>query len=271
MMKRTLHIALALIFSAQFGVTDVSGQMHPESSWQHFFDEAGVKGTFVLTSLETGQTHTSDLFRAETRYLPASTFKIMNTLIALECKSIQSIDEVFRWDGEVRSYEAWNKDLSVREAFRVSAVWVYQEMARRSGRENIEKWLTASGYGNMQTGPEIDRFWLDGDIAVSPVEQILFLKKLWLHQLPFSENTQQQVKELMLTETDGNSRLYAKTGWAARVSNQIGWYVGAVENNGHVFLFALNIDIKEPSDTKYRIEITRKILDSEGIFPFGKD
>ncbi len=260
---------MALIISSQIGVKEGSGQISPENRWQKFFDEAGVKGTFVLTDLETGQTCTSDLFRAETRFLPASTFKIMNTLIALECKSISNIDEVFKWDGEVRFVEEWNKDLSVREAFRVSAVWVYQEMARRSGRENIEKWLTACAYGNMQTGPEIDRFWLDGNIAISPVEQILFLKKLWLHQLPFSAGIQQQVKELMLTETAGSSRLYAKTGWAARVSNQIGWYVGAVESRGRIFLFALNIDIKQPSDTKYRIEITRRILDSEGIFPFG--
>lgn len=237
------------------------------TSWEKYFKQAGVDGTFVLMDLKTGTTTVFNQSRSEKRYLPASTFKIMNTLVALENKSISSIDEVFKWDGTERPYEAWNKDLTVREAFRVSAVWVYQEMARRSGRETIEQWMADCSYGNMKTGPEIDRFWLDGETAISAFEQVGFLRKLYKKELPFTIKVQEQVKELMLADSSGSKRFYAKTGWAARVKHQIGWYVGFVEDGNNAWFFALNIDINKPEDTRYRIEITRDILDLEGIFP----
>jgi beta-lactamase class D len=268
-MKKTLFFSitimvLGLVFSGSaFYRTDTI----KNTSWEKYFKEAGVDGAFVLMDLKTGTTTVFNQTRSEKRYLPASTFKIMNTLIALESKSISSIDEVFKWDGTGRSYEAWNKDLSVREAFRVSAVWVYQEMARRTGRETIEQWMVNCSYGNMKTGPEIDRFWLDGETAISAIEQVGFLMKLYKKELPFSIQVQEQVKELMLTDSAGSKRFYAKTGWAARVEHQIGWYVGFVEDGNNVWIFALNIDINKPEDTRYRIEITRDILNSEDIFP----
>lgn len=130
------------------------GTLHGRS----ILTKQGLKEPCSVKPLKTGDYTIYNNKRSEKQFLPASTFKIMNTLIALECKSISSIDEVFKWDGTKRSYETWNKDLSVRDAFRVSAVWVYQEMARRTGREKIEEWMVNCAYGNMKTGPEIDRF-----------------------------------------------------------------------------------------------------------------
>lgn len=267
-MKKLLLLSCIIAFSLI-----LSGSVRPQTitrennSWEKYFKQAGVDGTFVLMDLTTGNSNIYNKNRSEKRFLPASTFKIMNTLIALESKSISSIDEVFKWDGTERPYEAWNKDLSVRQAFRVSAVWVYQEMARRTGRPAIEKWMIDCAYGNMKTGPEIDRFWLDGETAISATEQIGFLNKLYNKQLPFLSMVQEQVKELMLTDSAGSKRLYAKTGWAARLEHQVGWYVGFVEDEINTWIFALNIDINKPDDTRYRIEITRDILDSEGVFP----
>ncbi len=267
-MKKIVFIILLVVMCLHFPGSAVHETVIIQNtSWKKYFNEAGVKGTFVLLNLKTGDYTIYNNKRSEKQFLPASTFKIMNTLIALECKSISSIDEVFKWDGTKRSYETWNKDLSVRDAFRVSAVWVYQEMARRTGREKIEEWMVNCAYGNMKTGPEIDRFWLDGETAISAQEQVLFLKSLYNEKLPFSKDVQQQVKELMLADSAGDKRLYAKTGWAARVEHQIGWYVGFVENGEDAWIFALNIDINKEEDSRYRIEITRDILDEEGIFP----
>ncbi|MHC1775107.1 MAG: class D beta-lactamase [Lentimicrobium sp.] len=267
-MKKIVLIIILVVICHHFHGSAVNGNVVMQnSSWKQYFKEAGVDGTFVLLNLKTGDYFIFNKKRSEKRFLPASTFKIMNTLIALESKSISSIDEEFYWDGTARSYEAWNKDLSVREAFRVSAVWVYQEMARRTGREKIEEWMVNCNYGNMKTGPEIDRFWLDGETAISAQEQVLFLQSLYREELPFSIDVQQKVKDLMLADSAGDKRLYAKTGWAARVKHQIGWYVGFVENGDDAWIFALNIDINKEEDTRYRIEITREILDAEGIFP----
>lgn len=48
------------------------------------FSQAGIDGTIVITSLGTGQTFVHNDARAATRFPIASTFKIFNSLIALE-------------------------------------------------------------------------------------------------------------------------------------------------------------------------------------------
>ena len=240
------------------------------SSWDTIFARHHVSGTFVLYSTSRDEYYTNNKERADTRYLPASTFKIPNTLFGFQTGAIKSADEVFEWNGTDYGYNAWNRDLSIREAFRLSAVWVYQEVARRVGREAMDSLLQICRYGNMKTGPFIDRFWLEGDVAISASEQIEFLNKLWNSQLPFEKKYQQTVVEIMLAETSGNLKLYAKTGWAARIQKQIGWYVGFVETPGDIWIFALNIDIKKPEDTDARISISRQILNKEGIFPYHR-
>ena len=48
---------------------------------------------------------------------------------------------------------------------------------------------------------------------------------------------------IMLVDLTKSYKLYAKTGWTARVNKdeQIGWYVGFVENNEGIWIFAMNI------------------------------
>lgn len=267
-MKKTLFLVTLITFFAFTGKIFSQNQASTENQkWETYFAEAGLDGTFVLLNLQTRKSSVYNSKRAEHRYLPASTFKIMNTLIGLENKTVSNIDEVFKWDSVQRPYDSWNQNLSLREAFRVSAVWVYQELARRTGRPVIEYWIKKCGYGNMKTGHQIDRFWLDGEIAISANEQIEFLSLLVNEELPFSRSVQKQVKQIMLTDSVPGKKLYAKTGWAARIEKQIGWYVGFVEDGQNSWIFALNIDIKKPEDTRYRVEISRKILDTEGIFP----
>ena len=55
---------------------------------------------------------------ATERMAPCSTFKIWNALIGLESGIIASADEAFyRWDGQTRAIPAWNKNLTLKEAF----------------------------------------------------------------------------------------------------------------------------------------------------------
>lgn len=244
-----------------------SGTVRDTAAWEGYFREAGVDGTFVLLDVNTGEYSLCNSKRANTRYLPASTFKIMNTLIGLQNKTVKGTGEVFKWDGVHRDYEAWNRDLSLSEAFRISAVWVYQELATRTGRDVIEKWLKECHYGNEKTGPEINSFWLNGEIAISAVEQVEFIRALYTESLPFEKSVQQKVKEIMLVDSVNGKELHAKTGWAARIEKQIGWYVGYVRNKDQCWVFALNIEINKDEDSALRTGISRKILDREGIYP----
>ncbi len=71
------------------------------------------------------------------RFLPASTFKIPNTLIALEEGVIQNEKDIIEWDGEDKGWSQWNKDQSLETAFPLSCIWFYQELASRVGDKKI--------------------------------------------------------------------------------------------------------------------------------------
>ena len=68
-------------------------------------------------------------------FIPASTFKIPNTLIILEEGLIKDQSELIKWDGKEREYASWNKDQTLKSAFHYSCVWCYQRYAREVGDE----------------------------------------------------------------------------------------------------------------------------------------
>ena len=132
---------------------------------KHFADE-GTSGTFVGYKTEDYLIVASDKDRSGEPKLPASTFKIANSLIALETGVVGDPDkDIFKWDGVVRSIEGWNRDHTLRSAIAASAVPVYQEIARRIGAERMQKYLDLFEYGNHDIGGGIDQFWLTGACA----------------------------------------------------------------------------------------------------------
>jgi beta-lactamase class D len=119
----------------------------------------------------------NDFRRAKERFLPASTFKIFNSLAALESGVIKDQDEIIKWDSIPRGWEKWDMDHNLRSAIKYSAVWFYQELARRIGEEKMRSYINKTGYGNKNIEGGIDLFWLQGELKISAMEQIEFLKK----------------------------------------------------------------------------------------------
>ena len=224
------------------------------SFMKKWYDNNGVRGTIIISALNNSKAYVYNEERSRKRFLPASTFKIPNTLIALEEGIVKNADEIIKWDGHKWQFKSWNKDQSIRTALPISCVWFYQELAKRTGNDKYLKWLKKLNYGNMQTGKDIDTFWLNGDLRISAEEQINFLKNLYENKLPFNKDNMLLLKELLLIEQNSNYKLYAKTGLTMRVENQIGWYVGFVETEDEIWIFASNLDIKNPEDEKYRKE-----------------
>ncbi|MGD1906612.1 MAG: class D beta-lactamase [Leptolyngbyaceae cyanobacterium] len=226
------------------------------------FEDLDIEGSIVIFDLNQNLTYEHNLERNTTPFLPASTFKIPNSLIALETRVIEDDVSVVTWDGIVRSSPAWNRDLNIRLAFQASAVWFYQVLARRIGHERMQEWIADIGYGNQDIGSaaEIDAFWLTGDLRITPQEQIQFLQRLYKDELPFSENTIEIVKDIMIVEQTPDYTLRAKTGWA--LAGNVGWYVGYLEQHDNVYFFVTNIDIQDASDLPARQAITRRCLTS---------
>ena len=256
--------SIPFLFAAIIGLlhsTPLCSQTWTErEDFGRYFQQAGVEGAFLLYDLENDSFLVHNRERTEKSFIPASTFKIFNSLVALETGVIRDQHEVIAWDSIDRGWEKWNMDLSMSDAFRYSAVWFYQELARRIGRERMQAFLDSTRYGNRKMGPAVDRFWLDGDLRISPKEQIDFLVKLHRNELPFSQRTMDIVREVMIHEQGENYTLRGKTGWGIRFVEQIGWFVGYVERKGKVYFFATNIDIRDDNDAPARIAITKRIL-----------
>nr|WP_036017461.1 class D beta-lactamase [Bradyrhizobium sp. WSM1743] len=227
------------------------------------FTDLGTSGTFVGYKVEDYLIVASDKERSGEGKLPASTFKIPNSLIALETGVVADPDkDVFPWDGVKRPIEAWNRDHTLRSAIAVSAVPVYQEIARRIGQERMQKYVDEFDYGNRDIGGGIDQFWLTGALRIDPVEQIDFVDRLRRRALPISKRSQDLVADILPVTKIGDSVIRAKSGLlgAERGEPSLGWMVGWAEKGEAHTVFALNMDCKEPRLIGERMPLTQACL-----------
>ncbi|TWP46536.1 class D beta-lactamase [Lentzea tibetensis] len=224
---------------------------------QSVFQREGTKGTFVLYDVQAQRYTYVDLCRGRERAIPASTFKIVNTLIALETGAVSSVDEVIPWDRTPQPFPSWEHDMSMREAIKISNAGIYQQVARRVGLERMTGWVDRLGYGNERVGPVIDQFWLQGPLKISPEEQTRFLARLAQDRLPIGHTG--ELREIIQQEPG----LYAKTGW--QFEQKFGWWVGWFEQDGRLWTFALQMDLPTDAHAAKRVPIGRELLKTLGV------
>jgi beta-lactamase class D len=178
------------------------------------------------------------------------------------------VDEVLPYGGKKQFLPEWEHDMGLREAIKLSAVPIYQELARRVGQEKMRAWVKKLDYGNGEIGDVVDRFWLDGPLKISAVEQTHFLRRLASGDLPIQKSSLQAVTEITKVEESEGLTLHGKTGWGMSSDPQVGWWVGWIERDGTlVATFALNIDIPEKDAAAKRIPLARACLTELGLFP----
>ncbi|GFE66082.1 penicillin-binding transpeptidase domain-containing protein [Litoreibacter roseus] len=234
--------------------------------------EAGVDpetSTMVVVRLSDGRHWISNVGRATTRFIPASTSKIPHTLIALEIGVVDT-DTIIEWDGKRRWLDSWNKDQTLPSAYRNSAVWAYQHFARQIGHQTMAAWITRFDYGNHDIGSDenLTTYWLRGPLEISASEQIDFLSKLAEQSLPLSNQTYAKALEIMMADNGADWTLYAKTGWHYdETGMDIGWYVGWVDRAGDRYAFALNMDMPSSDYVRLRVSTVRFVLDALDIAP----
>ena len=246
-----------------------------DNSLKKYFDENKVDGCFTLLNNADGKVTVYNMQLDTQRFSPASTFKIVNSLIGLQTGKIVNDTMQIKWDGQVRIFTAgdtatnWNKDMGMTEAFKVSSVPYYQEVARRIGKDTMQAWIDSIGYGNKNTGGPVDSFWLNNKLKISPDEQLGLMKRLYFDQLPFRKSVHEMVKAVMLQEDNTIYKLSYKTGWGFdEQKNNIGWQVGWIEENNHVYFFVTFVKAgKAAIDMKtIRKNITTGILKQLGFF-----
>lgn len=254
-----------LVLAAFSSAACLAGEIVERPTWNDAFTTRHTTGTFVERDLDGVRTVVVDRARAETRFRPASTFKIANALIALDAGVVSGPDEIFRWNGEPRAFRIWERDMTLRDAMRLSAVPVFQEIARRTGLERMRRRVADLNYGNAEIGEVVDRFWLDGPLTISAVEQVDFLERLVSRRLPVSGSSVEITREL-IRKSNGPRSLFAKTGTVTTNGIAVlGWLVGWVEAPDGVHLFALNHDMEGRLESKKREAITDDLLGRLGI------
>jgi beta-lactamase class D len=238
--------------------------------WERHFAGHGVRGTFAIFEPGPARLLVFNEARARQRFLPASTFKIANALIGLEVGAIRDGHEVFTWDGKPKLRRAWERDHTLDSGMRESVVWMFEEVARRTGKARMKRWVARLEYGNQDIGGAIDNFWLQGGLRISAMEQLEFMRRLREGRLPVSARSSRLVRNAMVFERTPQYTLYAKTGTTGSVKEPVAWWVGWIERQGRpAAYFAMNLTPQPRTPFGVRFEISRAILKEAGLLPSG--
>ena len=257
-----LLVAAGVLPSRSFADVAYQKSEIREALTRHFTDD-GTEGTFVGYLIDDYLVIASDKDRSGEAKLPASTFKIPNSLIALETGVVEDPDkDVFKWDGVKRGIETWNKDHTLRTAIAASVVPVYQQIARRIGQERMQKYVDLFEYGNRNIGGGIDQFWLTGELRIDPVQQVDFVDRLRRGVLPISKRSQELVRDILPVTKSGDSIIRAKSGLVGAETGHpsLGWLVGWAEKGSAQTVFALNLDVREPRHSADRMTLAQACL-----------
>lgn len=266
----TLVTLVSLKSTESLPITKVSSsndepEHRVEPKLHDLLDEANISGVMVLYDLNQKIIYSNDFQEASIARIPASTFKIPNTLIGLETGVIDPESTLFVWDNQPRALKNWEQDLTIRDAFHYSCVPCYQEVARKIGVSAMKNYLAQFEYGNMVIdSTSIDSFWLSGPSSISALEQIHFLVRFQKNQLGLSDKTNDSALRIMIIEQDNGYTLRGKTGLSTADGMTVGWFVGFVESEKDLVFFATQVQpgpgLSREDFISSRVDVTRKAL-----------
>jgi len=280
-MKPTFFLLIALSLlgctrhSQQQATTETTDPLPREvvrAPLQAILDTAQLRGAILIYEVATQTYYCNDFAWARVGRLPASTYKIPHSLIALETGVVADDSTLFPWDGEPRRLKVWEEDLIFRQAFHRSCVPCYQQIARQVGVQRMREQLDRLDYGAMQVRADnLDTFWLTGESKVSPFQQIDFLLRFFRGELPLAARTMAVARPMFVIDEAEQYRLSGKTGWAIREGHNNGWFVGYLEVGEQLYVFATNVDPTPEFDmrgfTQARKDVTLAGLRQLGFMP----
>jgi beta-lactamase class D len=221
-----------------------------------YFDTANVQGCFALYDNNRGEFIINNRDRYLKRFSPGGTFDVVTALVGLETGKLFNAKTLI--DGQ-----------TMEDALKADSTSYFRELAGRIGRDTLDKWIDTLSYGNANTVGPVDSLGLTDSLTISSDEQMGLIKRMFFHQLPFQQRTQDVVKSAMLRESNARYDLGYVTGDAKDADGKpVGWVVGWIEESVHPYFFVLNIEGNAPGSalSATGVNLLRKILASQGFF-----
>ena len=225
------------------------------------------KGSFVLYDSSKDAWTIYNKEAALEQITPNSTYKIYDALLGLESGIITPVQSKMTWNGEEYPFDAWESDQDLSSAMHSSVNWYFQHIDSMAGLNNVESFLQNIGYGNQKISNNIDLYWTDFSLKISPIEQVELLRKFYQNDFGFSDNNINAVKNAILIGNTSHGTLSGKTG-TGRVDGQDtnGWFIGYIEKSGHVYYFATNIQGTTNTTGSAATKISLSVLSDMGLW-----
>lgn len=227
-----------------------------------YFDSANVDGSFSLLNNQMGDVTVYNMKLDTLRVTPATSFNVFAALVGIQTGKITN-------ESMVMSPDSAQKGLTLKEAITNASLPYFQKITKEIGKDTLKFWIDTVSYGNKKVEGGVDSFWLNHSLRISPDEQLGLMSKLYFDQLPFQKYAQQMVRDAMLREDNTLYKLSYATGTGTDAdANHIGWVVGWVEENLHVYFFVTLV--KTPQNTTdpavTGTKISKAILKELGFF-----
>ena len=221
----------------------------------------GYEGSFVLYNSRENTWSVYDPDNARKRISPNSTYKIYDALLGLESGVISPESSVISWNGEACPFEAWEGDQDLNSAIKNSVNWYFQSIDSQLGSDSIKSFLHTIQYGNQQTGSDMDLYWTDSSLKISPLEQVELLKKFNENEFHFSPDNISAVKKALQLSSSDAGNFFGKTG-TGRINNRDvnGWFVGYVETSDNTYYFSVNIKADSNASGSAAAKIAMSVL-----------
>ncbi len=211
------------------------------------------------------------------RQSPFSTFKIAISLMGYDAGLLQSATApvLETAPGLADWNAAWRGPQTPQSWMRLSVVWFSQVLTRRLGAERFAAYVHDFRYGNESVGgvtgaPDaLTSAWLASSLAISPREQVDFLRRMLGGQLPVSaQAVTKTIALLKQDEAPAGWSLFGKTGsGSARrpdgtvdAHRPMGWFVGWAEKGGRTLIFARFTGLDMPSAEPLGLVARRQAL-----------
>lgn len=225
-------------------------------------------GCFLLADLKSQKVVQQNGDTCDVRLSPASTFKIVLSLIGYESGILKnSANPIWHYHESYKApFSSWKLPQGPATWMSNSCVWYSQVLTKKLGMTKLKSYIQKFNYGNQNLSGDdgknngLTNAWLGSSLKISPREQMMFLQRMLNKKLSLSSSTYDLAKEILLIGKLKNGWvLYGKTGTALDKNNSVnslsaindsheqsvGWFIGWITKDNRTLVVIKNIVGKE--------------------------